>query len=124
MTDGAELTLVAWAGLAWPVFVIGLAQRFLPDRPLPLLGRLGRHSIVLYCTHPVIMTAVTTVLAGRGIDDARALTAANLVAALALGMLMIRYRSRQPVGLLFETPWSAAQILGRFRRSRAVSHSS
>ncbi|MGL5811637.1 MAG: acyltransferase family protein [Nocardioides sp.] len=120
-TDGADLALLAWAGIAWSVFAIGLAQRFMPDAPVPLIGWLGRNSIVLYCTHLPIMIIVTTTLAGQGAVDPRTLAVVNLAVAVALGMLVIRYRERRAVGWLFEMPWSTAQILGWKARLGAVS---
>lgn len=71
------------------------------------LAYVGRSSIVFYASHLVVAIFVSDRLVARGVDDARVVFLACVVAPLAVGWALAEARRHPAVAALFEWPFGA-----------------
>lgn len=90
----------------------GLSSRVAPLGWEPLAA-VGRQSIVFYASHLLVLIQVTDLLHAAGLTHAPSLWLASCTVTLAVGVLLVRLRTRPWVGWLFMFP----------ARQRDLSHS-
>jgi uncharacterized membrane protein YcfT len=131
----ADPLLLALGGVPAAFFAIGAAQRWWPRHGVLVLNRMGRHSVVAYCTHMPVMIAVTTTLHSWQLTSPLALSLWAMHTSLLVTWLAIEFRGYPLVGLLFEfprlnsnrrpirsQPKSHPPVDGRYRHARFESN--
>jgi hypothetical protein len=116
VTDTQYQAQYAVGSLGGILAALAAARRLEGVRWLAGLQSIGRRSIVYYVSHFPVMIGCIAACKAVGLDDLWLVALVNLVAALAVGAVLARYRDTPPVMWLFEAPRLAAG------RGGAASH--